>query len=211
MESSISFFGRFQEGGAKWREGVPASDGAFDYVPRDEGTVLSVGVACKSWAMFGGKVVPQGRYKYSGGVLANDGLQYIGCFLALVSQATAVTTPEAYGDNPPIGLSTMECWMLDVAVAAEVSKTSVVPAPLDVQASRAESEALAGCCAGSSVFLRPSSGLTEVRRQIIQRNVRSNGGFISPPPSSASICVVDVAIDAACHRDIRTRYGLHPN
>ena len=63
-----------QEGGAKWREGVPASDGAFDYAPRDEGTVLSVGVACKSWAMFGGKVVPQGRYKYSGGVLANDGL-----------------------------------------------------------------------------------------------------------------------------------------
>ena len=100
--------------------------------------------------------------------------------------------------------------MLDVAVAAEVSKTSVVPAPLDVQASRAESEALAGCCAGSSVFLCPSSGLTEVRRQIIQRNVRSNGGFISPP-SSASICVVDVSIDAACHRDIHTRYGLHPN
>ena len=110
MESSISFFGRFQEGGAKWREGGPSSDGAGDYAPRDEGTVLSVGVACKSWAMFGGKVVPQGRYKYSGGVLANDGLQYIGCFLALVSQATAVTTPEAYGGNPPVGWSTLGGW-----------------------------------------------------------------------------------------------------
>ncbi len=51
-----------------------ASDGAFDCAPRDEATVLPVDVARKSWAMFGGKVVPQGRYKYSGGVLANDGL-----------------------------------------------------------------------------------------------------------------------------------------
>ena len=74
MESPISFFGRFQEGEAKWREGVLASDGAFGCAPRDEGTVLRVDVARKSWAMFGGKVVPQGRYKYSGGVLANDGL-----------------------------------------------------------------------------------------------------------------------------------------
>ena len=48
--------------------------GALETVLEHKGTVLRVDVARKSWAMFGGKVVPQGRYKYSGGVLANDGL-----------------------------------------------------------------------------------------------------------------------------------------
>ena len=82
--------------------------------------------------------------------------------------------------------------------------------PLDVQASCAVSDSQAGCCAGRFVFLCPLSGLTSVRRKIIERNVRDNGGFISRP-QIADICVVDVSIGAASLEGISIRYGLRPH